>query len=232
MILRNLVLKIFTAACVVLVLGLVSCATNKNVNAAVTYRVYTTNTKRVTLLPPNAMSQNINSLYLMNAEFGNDEFSVLAYVTADGNGISADLLSDFGTNLGTLVYDENGVITLDSEIFPKSLPPEYVVMDFQNAFYDAEKLQAAYEKSRLKFDVEFSEEEDCVVETRRIFDKEKLIEEIKIETFTNTNGDIETDELNIDENNNADGTSNENNNAVITITNFLRKYKYTLTEAE
>lgn len=232
MILRNLVLKIFTAACVVLILGLASCATNKNVNAAVTYRVYTTNTKRVTLLPPNAMSQNINSLYLMNAEFGNDEFSVLAYVTADGNGISADLLSDFGTNLGTLVYDEKGVITLDSEIFPKSLPPEYVVIDFQNAFYDAEKLQAAYEKSRLKFEVEFSEEEDCVVETRRIFNGKKLIEEIKIETFTDTNGDIETDELNIDENNNADGTSSENNNAIITITNFLRKYKYTLTEAE
>lgn len=230
--LRNLVLKIFTAVCVVLILGLASCSTNKNVNAAVSYRVYTTNTKRVTLLPPNAMSQNINSLYLMNAEFGNDEFSVLAYVTADGNGISADLLSDFGTNLGTLVYDEKGVITLDSEIFPKSLPPEYVVIDFQNTFYDAEKLQAAYEKSRLKFEVEFSEEEDCVVETRRIFNGKKLIEEIKIETFTNTNGDIETDELNIDENNNADGTSSEKNNAVIMITNFLRKYKYTLTEAE
>lgn len=187
--------------CVALAL-FASCATSRTSNSTPIYRVYMTNTKRVALLPPNAMSGNIDNLYLMNAQFGDDTFSVLSYIVANNTGISADLLSDFGSSLGTLFYDEKG-ITLESEIFPKNLPPQYVVMDFQNAFYDVRELQTAYEKSRMKFECSIADGENETTEMRMIYDGKKIIEDIKIKT----------------------SVSGE---TTITINNFLRGYSYTL----
>lgn len=232
--LRNLILKFFMVACVAFVCVLASCATNRAENGAPIYRVYMTNSKRVTLLPVSAMSGNIDGLYQMTADFSGTALSVLAYVVADDAGITADLLSDFGSSLGTLEYGEKG-IALNSEIFPKDFPPEYVVMDFQNAFYDVTKLQSAYEKAHLKFEVSIACGDAETTETRTIYDGKKIVEEIVITTAggTSAGGGSASGGALAGAEASASGEASANGGSrVITITNFLRGYAYTLVEAE
>lgn len=154
-----------------------SCSSAKNLETSKISPVYVTNTKKYMLLPPSDMSKSVDSLQLLNATFGKQSFSVLAYIQADSNGISMDLLNDFGTDMGTLTYDGIEVV-LDSAMFPSNLKAEYVIADYQFALYDFESVYGRLNELGLSF----TESTDKNGNTTRILSNgNKVIEEIKIE---------------------------------------------------
>ncbi len=198
------------AVCASIMISFVSCATVKHLPGNID-PVFITNTKSVNLLAPENISTLLDSMILLEIKFGSENFSVLSYVQADESGIFITLMNDFGTDMGTLEYDGNS-IQLDCQLFPSNIKPEYIVADFQNAFYTAESLTTNLKASRLTFTEETAAADtddnsnstvtQDPVTVRKIFSGSKLIEEITIE------------------------------NAKINIKNYLRGYEYNLTVEE
>jgi len=79
------------------------------------------------------------------------------------------LFNELGAAMGELSY-RDGVINFASQVFPRSLRPEYIVADFQLCFYDTVLLRRALENSGLSLQVHGN--------TRRIYDGGELIIEI------------------------------------------------------
>ena len=159
--------------------------------------IYVTNTKKVELLLPEYSEGVIEALQLLNGSFGNSSFNLLSYSQIDATGISLSLMNDFGVDMGNVFFDGTKVI-FDSAYFPKELPGEYIICDIQNAYYEKEVLEINYKAAGLRFEetkLSDSQEQQVI---RKIFDGNKLIEEITI--LENT----------------------------ITIKNFLREYEYNL----
>ncbi len=180
---------------------LTSCVSKSKINdevqsdgCAVNLRpVYITNSKKIILLLPEYNAVEVDSIQLLNGSFGDTEFSLMSYTQIDSTGISLSLMNDFGTDMGNVFYDGEKVV-FDSAYFPKQLPGEYIIADIQNAFYDAAVLKCNYEKSGLIFEEEKNENSTI----RKIIDKKKIIEEIRIEEKS------------------------------VSINNYLRNYKYVL----
>lgn len=180
---------------------LTSCASKSKINdevssgfCAVDLRpVYITNSKKIMLLLPEYNDVVVDSIQLLNGSFGDTEFSLMSYTQIDSTGISLSLMNDFGTDMGNVFYDGEKIV-FDSAYFPKQLPGEYIIADIQNAFYDSAVLKRNYEKSGLIFEEEKNENSTI----RKIIDKKKVIEEIRIEEKS------------------------------VSINNYLRNYKYVL----
>ncbi len=152
-----------------------SCASSKNLQSALA-PVYVTNTKKVSLLPPECAATTIDSLYSLKMSFGDESFSILAFAQLDNSGITMSLLNDFGTDMGVMIYDGVSVV-LDSPLLPSNLKPEYIICDIQNIYYNLEALQENYAKVGLSFE-EASSESGKV---RLLKNGSKLIEEISFE---------------------------------------------------
>ncbi len=168
-----------------LLLGLLSsCASTKGAYVS-KYKVFVTNTKRVSLLPTRCMDGSMDSLMLFNGSFGDTKFSMQAYIYSDDAEMEVVLLNEFGAGMGTLFYADDSV-ELDSALFPSSLKPEYIVADFQNAFYDAQALKSNYESNGLSFTVAVDSQGR---ELRQILNKGTVIESIEkfggVTTITN-----------------------------------------------
>ena len=104
-----------------------------------------------------------------------------------------------GHNIQCYSFNEKGVV-LDSAYFPKNLKAEYIICDIQNAYFPAESLYENYKKAGLSFteeiknssenekklpnDGEILENSQNLIEKkqiiRKIYDKNKIIEEIVI----------------------------------------------------
>lgn len=141
--------------------------------------IYVTNMKQINLLPTAALASDIDTMMQLNGQFGDQNFTVLVYVQADDTVIYMSLMNDFGTEMGELVYD-GASVAFDSALFPPELPTEYIINDFQNAFYKPEEITANLNASKLKFEVEKIENG----EIRRVLDGKKIIEEITIKDDT------------------------------------------------
>ena len=83
------------------------------------------------------------------------------------------LLNDLGIGMGTLRYDGAG-LDFSSPYFPQSVKAEYILLDFQNAYYDAGALAAAYGAKGLSFVVSTEDGK----EVRRVQDGGDTIEEL------------------------------------------------------
>ena len=142
-------------------------------DGAAKYTVYVTNTKKVPLLLPRCMDGTVDSLNLFTGKFGDTSFALQMYVYVDDAEISFVLLNEFGVDMGSLSYTGDS-LTLDSAVFPKSLKPEYIVADFENAFYSADALQVNYELNRMQFECT----KTASKEIRRILNNGTVIEEI------------------------------------------------------
>ncbi len=137
-------------------------------------KVFVTNLKRVSLLPPDAISKEIDSYQLFNGSFGEKSISALLYLTADKSGIQIVMLNDFGIEMGTISYDGESA-EMDAPML-ENAKPEYILLDLQNAYADAEKLQAHYKKHGLTFTQEKTS--DAIL--RKIKNGDDEIEEITI----------------------------------------------------
>ena len=162
--------------------------------------VYVTDTKAVSLLPPSCMAGSMDTFQLLTGSYGTQHFALQAYTRADADGISMTLLNEMGITVATLSYTKDGT-NFQSAYLPDSIRAEYMLLDFQNACYDASALRDHYAASGLRFERSREGGRDY----RRIYDGRKLIEEI------------------ITEENTAAGTR-------LSVQNRLRSYRYELAE--
>ena len=150
-----------------------SCTTVKSVNNLA--KVFVTNTKQINLLPPEAIETTIDDMMQLTGDFGDVSFSLITLVQADETGLYFSLLNDFGTDMGTITYDGIDAIS-DSPVLPEKLKVEYILNDFQNAFYNPEKMKQNLNNSKLDFSV--TKEADK--EIRRVLNNGKIVEEVTI----------------------------------------------------
>lgn len=155
-----------------------SCSTTKNLKPNLA-PVYVTNTKKINLLSPDCAATEIDSVYSLTMQFGDDAFSVIAYAELNETGITMTLLNDFGTDMGTMIFDGESVL-FDSPLLPPSLKAEYVIADIQNIYYDVEKLTQNYKAVKL----DFEEVEENSKKYRRVKDGNKVIENIVFDGST------------------------------------------------
>lgn len=151
----------------------ISCATVKPVNNLA--KVFVTNTKQINLLPPEAIETKIDDMMQLNGNFGNVSFTLITLVQADESGLYFSLMNDFGTDMGTITYD--GIDALaDTPVLPEKLKVEYIINDFQNAFYNAEEITKNLNNSKLDFSVT---KEDGK-EIRKVINNGKVVEEVTV----------------------------------------------------
>ena len=156
-----------------------SCASS-NVEPA-TPKIYVTNTKKTHLLPPHLIASPVEGVFLFEGSFAGQTFSTPVYVKASSEGVFMQLLSAFGSTVATLSF-EGGDVAFQSSILPDDLRAEYIVADFQFAYYDFDQTHSALASSSLTF----TQESDDTGYTRSIFDKKKLIAQYTVESATNT----------------------------------------------
>lgn len=150
-----------------------SCVTVKKLPGL--EKIYVTNTKQINLLPTECITTPVESIMQLNIAFEEKSFSVLTYIQADENILFMELMNDFMISMGTLEYDGSS-INFDCAVFPSSLKPEYIINDFQNAYYSSAELKKNLNASHLIFEEETTGE----ITKRSIKDNSKLVEEITI----------------------------------------------------
>ena len=140
-------------------------------------RVYVTNSASISILPPEDIDECLDCPMMLSVSFGKISFSALTYVLADESGIYLDITNDFGTDMGSLSFDGERV-ELDCPLIPSRLKGEYIINDFQFAFYQTEKIRKNLAGKGLDFSSEINEEG---IEKRIVKSKEKIIESITIQ---------------------------------------------------
>lgn len=165
----------FTAFVFASLLAAASCASTKNSGTKLN-KVYVTNTKKVSLLPADAIKIPQEYYEYFTGTFNGTTFASLCYLDAGENGISVVLLNEFGMEMGTLIYDGN-TASLNSSLFPKSLKSEYIILDLQNIFCSAEELLLHYKNYGLDFSERALDDKTVV---RELFNKKDLIEKITV----------------------------------------------------
>ena len=112
---------------------------------------------------------------LMTVRFGEESFSAPVYIIADATGIFITIMNDFGIDMGVLEYDGDSVL-LDCAIVPEKLKGEYLINEFQNAFYEFDALKENLAGSRVSLVLEQNKEDGSYV--RKMYDGKKIIEEV------------------------------------------------------
>lgn len=192
--------------CLFLAFSVISCSSSKiqqisqkNENSSVLPQVYITNSKKIKLLKNSEFQGNFDKIQMISGNFGTQNFEFLGNLQIDSNSLSLTILSPMGTDLGAIYFDEKGIV-LDSAYFPQNLKAEYIICDIQSAYFPAESLRENFRKAGLSFTEEImnlSKNEENVktddktpqnsknfIEKnqiiRKIYDKNKIIEEIVI----------------------------------------------------
>ena len=178
----------FFVCVIVLAVGMISCKSapkSEGEKSSELSKVYVTNTKKISLLPPDAIDGVVDTAQLLQGKFGDQSFTLQAYIYADETSINMNLFNDFGTDMGYLFYDGENAL-FESAVFPPELPAEYIINDLQCAYYNAEKLKENFEASGLTFKNEMinfevpHDEYGASVETRTIFSGKNKVAEIFI----------------------------------------------------
>ena len=138
---------------IVLSLVLVSCASSRNAEEEVHLnKVYVTNTTKVPLLPVSAIKEELDLFQIFEGKFGHKSFpNTMLNLQSDSEGIVILMLNDLGIEIGSIEYNGKSCV-MNSSFFPKNLKAEYIVLDLQNAYADAEELKAHYKNYNLDFD--------------------------------------------------------------------------------
>jgi len=92
----------------------------------------------------------MDSAQRVSASWQGTDYSFNAWVKADKEGTEMTLLNELGVSMGELSY-RDGLVSFSSQIFPKSLKPEYIVADFQLCFYNTTALSSALKQCGLVF---------------------------------------------------------------------------------
>jgi hypothetical protein len=127
------------------VLSLCACATNR---PSPYQPVYLTNDAPFALLAPDHIEEALDLAQHITAVYNGQEYVMDAWLKADATGIDIALFSAFGTDMGALLFNRDG-ITFASPVLPSSLKPEYIVADIQLCLYRVDALTGALADSGL-----------------------------------------------------------------------------------
>lgn len=167
---------------IVLSLVLVSCASSRNAEEEVHLnKVYVTNTTKVPLLPVSAIKEELDLFQIFEGKFGHKSFpNTMLNLQSDSEGIVILMLNDLGIEIGSIEYNGKSCV-MNSSFFPKNLKAEYIVLDLQNAYADAEELKAHYKNYNLDFDETSAMINGQEAKVRTICEKGKIIEQIVLQ---------------------------------------------------
>ena len=167
---------------IVLSLVLVSCASSRNAEEEVHLnKVYVTNTTKVPLLPVSAIKEELDLFQIFEGKFGHKSFpNTMVNLQSDSEGIVILMLNDVGIEIGSIEYNGKSCV-MTSSFFPKNLKAEYIVLDLQNAYADAEELKAHYKNYNLDFDETSAMINGQEAKVRTICEKGKIIEQIVLQ---------------------------------------------------
>ena len=167
---------------IVLSLVLVSCASSRNAEEEVHLnKVYVTNTTKVPLLPVSAIKEELDLFQIFEGKFGHKSFPhTMVNIQSDSEGIVILMLNDLGIEIGSIEYNGKSCV-MNSSFFPKNLKAEYIVLDLQNAYADAEELKAHYKNYNLDFDETSAMINGQEAKVRTICEKGKIIEQIVLQ---------------------------------------------------
>lgn len=104
----------------------------------------------VPLLPAKAISKEVDEYQYFEGAFAQRKFSSLLYLHADSSQIRILMLSEMGVEIGSIVYDGE-TCSMQSAFFPKTMKPEYIILDLQNTYCSADALYEHYRKYSLDF---------------------------------------------------------------------------------
>lgn len=167
---------------IVLSLVFVSCASSRNAEEEVHLnKVYVTNTTKVPLLPVSAIKEELDLFQIFEGKFGHKSFpNTMLNLQSDSEGIVILMLNDLGIEIGSIEYNGKSCV-MNSSFFPKNLKAEYIVLDLQNAYADAEELKAHYKNYNLDFDETSAMINGQEAKVRTICEKGKIIEQIVLQ---------------------------------------------------
>jgi hypothetical protein len=134
--------------------------------------VYVTNRAKFSLLSPAHLETPLDMPQQITGTYGNQEFVMQAWVSADEYGVTMSLFNGFGASLGELSFTETG-ISLVSGVFPASAKPEYIIADFQFCFYRADALSHALKSCGLTLETRRNGQTEIRTIRER---KEKIVE--------------------------------------------------------
>lgn len=135
--------------------------------------VYVTNTQRFSLLPPDNLEAPFEAEQLLSGRFGENTFVLRSFLQMTDDTLLLSLFNDFGTGLGTLLYDGK-TVSFESNVFSKAIKAEYIAADLQFAYYRADRIQRALAAAGVAFTVERTADS----EVRTLKSGDILIEEI------------------------------------------------------
>ena len=160
--------------------------------------VHLTDKAKYVLLHPDGIEKPIDMAQYISASFMGQDYSFNAWVRADNSVMDITLVNEMGAAMGELFYAD-GIVNFSSRVFPDSLPPEYIVADFQLCFYDPVLLRRALKECGLSLETQnwngglarrvFSGR-DLIIEIERRRDRVKLVNHLRGYAYT-LEGDFE-----------------------------------------
>ena len=132
--------------------------------------IYLTDNSKYFLLPSEDIENSMDMAQLISASWQGKDYFFNAWVKADKTGLEMTLLNELGVSIGDISF-RNGLTSFSSNVFPKSLKPEYIVADFQLCFYNIPALRRTLEDCGLTI--------ENTGNIRRIFSGKNVIIEIE-----------------------------------------------------
>jgi hypothetical protein len=158
---------------IIVILCCFSCASKDTVREKP--NAYLTSSSKYILLPSENIENPLDMAQRISASWQGRDYVLNAWVKADEAGMEMILLNELGATMGELSY-RSGLVSFSSQIFPKSMRPEYIIADFQLCFYSVPALRHVLEGCGLLIEDSGN--------SRRIFQGKTLI--IEIEKNQNT----------------------------------------------
>ncbi|MBI9109493.1 MAG: DUF3261 domain-containing protein [Spirochaetales bacterium] len=139
--------------------------------------VFLTNEVVYKFLDPVNIEKPVDMLQKIEGRYGDTEFSLLIYVKADSDKSEMIILNDFASELARITYSEGRALA-SGLVAEAGLSAEYIMADFQLAYFKARIISNSLSASGLSF-TEYSEGDKIV---REILDGKKLIIHIEKNT--------------------------------------------------
>lgn len=117
--------------------------------------VFLTNSVMYTFLDPSCIATNIDEVQRIYGAYGEREFSFLMYTIADDNGITLLVLNEMGSEVARITFTDGVVVTSDL-VRRLGFPAEYIVADFQLAFYRLDCLVSALSSKGISINEDYS----------------------------------------------------------------------------
>ena len=152
---------------------ILSCVTKQQ---EARYSVYVTNDARFELLPPSAFEENMDRFQNITGHFQGKTHIFGAYIKSSEESVEITFFNQMGGSVGDLVYTGDSLVA-NSHFTPPTAKFEYMMADFQFCYCRKDLLASSFEAIGLRF--ECSEKDG--VETRQIFDGDKLVIQIEKE---------------------------------------------------